>query len=100
AVMSARCSSVLFVFMEINSVSICRPLFGMYMIMPAFYHVPGNDHGHNSTVSFGDGHVESHRWLDARTYNPPRNLDWHGHNYVVAGSKDVAWLQEHATSRK
>jgi len=100
AEMVAPGSSDLFVFMEIHSESICRPFFGLHMTTPAFYHVPGNYHGHNSTVSFADGHVESHRWLDARTYNPPRNLDWHGHNYIVAGSRDVVWLQQHATTRK
>ena len=93
-------SSDLFVFMEINSESICRPFFGMHMTTPAFYHVPANYHGRSSTVSFGDGHVETHRWLDSRTYNPPKNLDWHGHNYVTANNKDVVWLQERATSRK
>jgi len=98
--MVAPASSDLFVFMEIHSESICRPFFGMHMTTPAFYHIPANYHGHNSTVSFGDSHVDSHRWLDSRTYNPPRNLDWHGHNYVVAGSRDVVWLQQHATTRK
>jgi prepilin-type N-terminal cleavage/methylation domain-containing protein len=93
-------SSDLFVFMEIHPDSICRPFFGMHMTTPAFYHVPANHHGRNSAVSFGDGHVESHRWLDSRTYNPPRSLDWHGHNYVTANNRDIVWLQEHATSRK
>jgi len=93
-------SSDLFVFMEIHPESICRPFFGLHMTTSSFYHIPANYHGRNSTVSFGDGHVESHRWLDSRTYNPPKNLDWHGHNYVVPNSRDVVWLQQHATSRK
>ena len=89
----------LFVFMEIHSESICRPFFGMIMTSPAFYHIPANYHGRNSTVSFGDGHVESHRWRDGRTYNPPRNLVWHDHNYATPNNPDVVWLQEHATRR-
>ena len=89
----------LFVFMEINSESICRPFFGMIMTSSAFYHIPANYHGRNSTVSFADGHVESHRWLDARTYSPARNTDWHGHNIASPGNRDVGWLQEHATRR-
>ena len=88
----------LYVFMEIYSESICRPFFGLRMTS-SFYHIPANYHGPRSSVSFGDGHVESHRWVDPRTYNPPRNLDWHGHNYSVPNSKDVVWLQQHATSR-
>jgi prepilin-type processing-associated H-X9-DG protein len=89
----------LFVFMEIHSESICRPFFGMIMTSSAFYHIPANYHGRNSTVSFADGHVESHRWLDARTYSPARNTDWHGHNTASPGNRDVGWLQEHATRR-
>jgi prepilin-type N-terminal cleavage/methylation domain-containing protein/prepilin-type processing-associated H-X9-DG protein len=92
--------SELFVFSEINSESICRPFFGMIMSRPAFYHVPANYHERNSTLTFADGHVESHRWLDPRTYRPPKTLDWHGHNYTVANSPDVAWLQQRASSRK
>src|SRR5437867_2285331 len=82
----------LVVFMEIHSESICRPFFGMIMTSPAFYHIPANYHGRNSTVSFGDGHVESHRWRDGRTYNPPRNLVWHDHNYATPNNPDVVWL--------
>jgi len=89
----------LFVFMEIHPDSICRPFYGIIMSSSTFYHVPATHHGQRSSVSFGDGHVESHRWLDPRTYNPPRTLDWHGHNYATPNSKDVLWLQQHATSR-
>jgi len=90
----------LFVFMEINFYSICRPFFGLQMTTPAFYHFPANYHGRNSTVSFADGHVESHRWLDSRTYNPSMNTDWHGHNQSSPNNPDVVWLQQHATNRK
>ena len=91
-------SADLFVFMEIYPDSICRPFFGLRMTS-SFYHIPANYHGARSSVSFADGHVESHRWLDPRTYNPPKNLDWHGHDYVTPNNKDIIWLQQHATSR-
>ncbi|MCP5515938.1 MAG: prepilin-type N-terminal cleavage/methylation domain-containing protein [Verrucomicrobiales bacterium] len=89
----------LFVFMEIHSESICRPFFGIIMDRPAFYHVPAAYHKPSSTVAFADGHAEVHKWADPRTYEPARTLDWHGHNYTVANSPDVAWLQNHATVR-
>ena len=92
-------SADLFVFMEIHPESICRPFFGMLMTSSAFYHIPATYHGPKSNVAFGDGHVETHRWLDARTCNPPKALDWHGHNYATPNNKDVVWLQQHATSR-
>jgi prepilin-type processing-associated H-X9-DG protein len=92
--------SDLFVLMEIHFESICRPFFGVQMTSRAFYHLPANYHGRNSTASFADGHVESHRWLDVRTYNPAKTIDWHGHNQASSGNRDVLWLQQHASSRK
>jgi prepilin-type N-terminal cleavage/methylation domain-containing protein len=92
---------LLFVFAEIHPESICRPFFGMIMNKSSFYHVPANYHKPCTTVSFADGHVEIHKWVDARTYNPPKNLDWHGaHDYSCPGSRDVLWLQQHASSKK
>ncbi len=29
----------------------------------------------------------------------PSNMNWHSHNYTVANSPDVQWLQDHATVR-
>jgi prepilin-type N-terminal cleavage/methylation domain-containing protein/prepilin-type processing-associated H-X9-DG protein len=92
--------SDLFVFAEIHNESICRPFFGMHMTTEAFYHIPANYHGRNGTISFADGHVESHRWLDARTYDPPKNLGWHDHNYASPRNPDLRWLQQHATSKR
>lgn len=89
----------LFVFMEIHPESICRPFFGLHMTTSSFYHIPASYHGPRSTVSFGDGHVDSHRWSDPRTSNPPKTLDWHGHDYLTPNNQDVVWLQQHATSR-
>jgi prepilin-type N-terminal cleavage/methylation domain-containing protein/prepilin-type processing-associated H-X9-DG protein len=90
----------LFVFAEIHSESICRPFFGMHMTRASFYHYPANYHGRNSTLSFGDGHVESHRWQDGRTYNPARNISWHSHDQASPGNPDLLWLQQHASSRR
>jgi prepilin-type N-terminal cleavage/methylation domain-containing protein len=97
---SAPGPSDLFVISEIHFESICRPFFGLRMTTSAFYHYPANYHGRNSSIFFADSHVESHRWQDARTYNPAKNIDWHGHNSVSPNNPDVRWLQDHATSRK
>jgi prepilin-type N-terminal cleavage/methylation domain-containing protein/prepilin-type processing-associated H-X9-DG protein len=50
-------------------------------------------HRGSGNLNFADGHAESHRWLDARTLNPPRN------DASMPGSKDVLWLELHATWR-
>jgi prepilin-type N-terminal cleavage/methylation domain-containing protein len=93
--------SDLWTFSEIHHDSICRPFYGMIMRTPAFYHVPANYHKPSSTFAFVDAHVEVHKWKDSRTYRPPAGLDWHGaHNYPVANSPDVVWLQQHASQPK
>jgi prepilin-type N-terminal cleavage/methylation domain-containing protein/prepilin-type processing-associated H-X9-DG protein len=53
---------------------------------------PGSQHKGAATISFADGHAESHRWLDPRT-RPPVT----GRNELAETNSphnpDVAWLQ-------
>ena len=56
-----------FVFMDVNPASICTPAFGVDMSLQTFVHYPSFLHGGLGVVSFSDSHVESHKWLDART---------------------------------
>jgi prepilin-type processing-associated H-X9-DG protein len=51
-------------------------------------------HNRSGNLTFVDGHVETHRWRDARTLNAPRN------DTGMAGNRDVLWLQQHATWRE
>ncbi|HMO64319.1 MAG TPA: type II secretion system protein [Verrucomicrobiota bacterium] len=89
-----------FVFAEIHSDSICRPFFGMNMGQASFYHLPANYHDRNANLAFADGHVDRRRWQDARTFAPPRNMDWHGHSYPSPNNRDLAWLQERTSARR
>ncbi len=50
-------------------------------------------HGRSGNLAFADGHVETHRWQDARTLNAPRN------DAPMPGNGDVLWLQQHGTRR-
>ena len=100
----AKNASTVFIFGEINPNSICRPMFGINMDTQTIYHYPGNYHGLRSNFSFVDGHAETHRWKDSRFNNPsPPPANWHDHTGNSAGSSgltDLAWLKEHATSRR
>ena len=100
----AKNSSTVFIFGEINPNSICRPMFGINMDTQTIYHYPGNYHGLRSNFSFVDGHAETHRWKDSRFNNPsPPPSNWHDHTGNSAGASgltDLAWLKEHATSRR
>jgi prepilin-type processing-associated H-X9-DG protein len=92
--------SSLLVLVEVNPDSICRPCFGVYMDgPPRFLHFPASYHNRAGVLTFADGHVESHKWLDARTIRP-RSPDFHNHNDPVPGDADVVWLRERTTSQK
>ena len=92
--------SQLLTFVEVHSESICRPFFGIAAGRNFFYHVPGNFHDRNTVTAFADGHVEKHKWLDQRTYSPPRTMAWHDHNYTSLNNRDLVWLQERASVRQ
>ncbi len=58
---------------------------------------PASYHNKAGGLSFADGHADIKRWLDPRTTPPPRK----GFKFEFAPSpnnRDVAWLQERATS--
>jgi prepilin-type N-terminal cleavage/methylation domain-containing protein len=98
--MSAPGPSETFTFAETHSESICRPFFGITMGSTAFYHLPANYHERSTVLAFGDAHVDRKRWVDGRTFNPPRTISWHDHSYRTANNPDLRWLQERATIRE
>ena len=55
---------------------------------------------HNGTgrLSFADGHVESHRWLEPTTLAPPGQAD--SGTYTSPVDRDAKWLQDHCTYPK
>jgi type II secretory pathway pseudopilin PulG len=61
---------------------------------------PGLIHDLASSVSYGDGHAEIHRWRDSRT-TPPMSPPFQP---IVATPAprdvDIAWLQDHASRPK
>ncbi len=60
--------------------------------------LPASFHGGAASVSFADGHAESHRWLSART-RPPARPDATGLPFDVpeGGLRDFTWLMERTT---
>ena len=59
---------------------------------------PGSYHVRAAVFSFADGHVEMHRWVDARTTPPVRFRQLLPLFQASPGNLDVAWMQEHATA--
>lgn len=85
-----------FLFQDVDPNSICWPYFGVYMGQDAFFNFPNSSHNRGGVVSFADGHVERHRWMDGRTiaaYSP----DYHRHNDPSPRNQDLVWLRERTT---
>jgi prepilin-type N-terminal cleavage/methylation domain-containing protein/prepilin-type processing-associated H-X9-DG protein len=57
---------------------------------------PAGYHNQAVNLSFADGHVESHRWLEATTLGPPGKT---GFRRTSPKDRDIAWLQERAAER-
>jgi prepilin-type N-terminal cleavage/methylation domain-containing protein/prepilin-type processing-associated H-X9-DG protein len=88
-----------FLLVDVNPESICWPFFGVYAEKESFMMYPAGYHNNGAAFAFADGHVESHRWLDARTLEKnPNAVDWHAHDQESPGNPDITWLQQHATA--
>ena len=94
----------IFLFQDVLPASLCMPAFIVWMPgdqnadrKDAICHYPSSLHGKSGVVSFADGHVESHRWVDERTMRKfPNTMDFY-HWYHLPGNADLTWLQEHST---
>jgi prepilin-type N-terminal cleavage/methylation domain-containing protein/prepilin-type processing-associated H-X9-DG protein len=85
-----------FVFICEHPDSIEDGAFAVYMFVEngeGWGSLPSSHHRGSGILSFADGHVEKHRWVDSRTIRPyMRERQSVGR---VPGSKDVQWLREH-----
>jgi prepilin-type N-terminal cleavage/methylation domain-containing protein/prepilin-type processing-associated H-X9-DG protein len=57
--------------------------------------LPASRHGGAGTLSFVDGHVELHKWIDPRTRKPVEG-QWSTVG-LCPGNPDVVWLDERST---
>lgn len=55
---------------------------------------PALHHSSGANLSFGDGHIEIKHWRDQATLSRERD------DAITPGSRDVLWMQEHATWRE
>lgn len=54
---------------------------------------PGHLHNRSGNIAFGDGHVETHRWINLGVPSVPRD------DFEAPNDPDLLWLQRHATWR-
>ena len=60
--------------------------------------IPSVNHNFGAGLSFMDGHVERHKWLEASTRFPVKRIVIRFGNPLPGPSRDVRWLTEHATA--
>lgn len=86
------------VFLDERSDSIDDGYFAIDMQTEQLVNFPAGYHNGSSGITFADGHAEIHKWRDGRTL-PPLHETFQKF-VAVAGSKDLAWLRQHATAPK
>lgn len=87
-----------FVFTDVNPANICTPAFGVDMSLGSWIHYPSGLHNRRGVLSFADGHVEVHRWLNPLTMPKLVNGSFIGHGDFAGGNVDLAWIAERTTS--
>jgi len=95
----ARMPAGVFLFMDVHPESICWPYLGMRMDRESFFNFPNSSHNRGAVISFADGHVETHRWTDARTV-AAQSTRYHSHDDFSPGNRDLVWIKERTTVRK
>jgi len=88
--------SGIFLIPDVNANSVCWPYFGTYMDRDDFFNFPSAAHNRAAVISFCDGHVNRHRWLDPNTILGYSD-NFHRHDDPFPGNVDIHWLQTHAT---
>ena len=99
--LAAAGPSQLLQFLDTAPGNVCHSAFVIYLgqgFPDLFYHLPSAQHDRMGTLSFADGHSESHRWRDpnsvamARTKWIPNHLALQFPN-----NPDLAWIRERAS---
>jgi prepilin-type N-terminal cleavage/methylation domain-containing protein/prepilin-type processing-associated H-X9-DG protein len=85
-------------FLDERADSIDDGWFGVDMLNNAdIANVPANYHNGACSISFADGHAETHKWLDRRS--EPTMVPYTTLGYISAPNDvDIVWLQQHSTS--
>lgn len=89
-----------FVFSDVNPANICTPAFGVDMTLTRWIHFPSGLHRQRGVLTFADGHMEIHRWLDSRTMPRLTSGTYIGHSTGAGGNPDLKWIADRTTSRR
>jgi prepilin-type N-terminal cleavage/methylation domain-containing protein/prepilin-type processing-associated H-X9-DG protein len=88
-------SSDLLLFADIAPNWVCHSAFGIAMGY-LYYQYPSTEHSGAGVVSWADGHVEVHRWIDPAT-RVNGQQPFLNHANLGPTGPDLRWLRDHAT---
>jgi len=92
-------ASDIFVFIEEHPDSIRDGYFLNHVETNQWVDLPASWHNGSANLSYGDGHVDSHRWLRASTKKPARPLAVSlPLNLTHDDAKDFYWLMKRTTT--
>jgi prepilin-type N-terminal cleavage/methylation domain-containing protein/prepilin-type processing-associated H-X9-DG protein len=98
---AAASPAQIFSFLDVAPGFICHSAFVVAEESSLYYHLPSAQHDNSGVVTFADGHIESHRWVEEKTVRKARTTEWiTDHLNFEPGNRDLKWLQEHATARR
>ena len=89
-----------FVFADERDDSVDDGFFAVSMVDDMIIDLPATYHGGSGPVTFADGHVELHRWLNKNIrFLQQASVAAEKYNLinVAADDPDLAWLRDHAT---
>lgn len=82
-----------FVLIDVEPASICFSAFRVPVLdFVPWFNAPGAMHARSAVLSFGDGHVESHKWKQPSMRGPIPTLP----HPPQTDTNDVAWLRRRA----
>jgi prepilin-type processing-associated H-X9-DG protein len=94
--------SQLLTFVDTAPGHVCMPAFlvGLGWLDGCFRHLPAASHDAQGVVAFADGHVESHKWVEAETVALARTNWLPDHlSLWLYQNRDRQWITERATVR-
>ena len=95
--------SKIFTFLDVAPGNICHSAFVVMLgdSLGQVYHLPSTQHDRSGVISYADGHIESHRWVDPEFIAQSREK-WIPNHWTLfmPASPDLAWLKDHASILK
>jgi prepilin-type N-terminal cleavage/methylation domain-containing protein/prepilin-type processing-associated H-X9-DG protein len=97
--LSAAKPSEILLFVDVAPNWLCHSAFGIAM-SGLYYQFPSLEHGRSGVISFADGHVDIHRWVDDYTLKMAKTGFVTHLNFAFSPNADLTWLRHHATVPK